>query len=446
MYSMDGISEQNNGAVPDAGTLQANTNTDNPVIEPKAEESVGNDPRFAWDVSILAVPSDTLKRVTRERKYVIESIQNSVALLNTKEKDIKGAVERVLAKVQELRARLTEIGLEEKKYLDQCRARVGYLLRMKSPHAIKDMTYIEWNAGERFQLLLQEYIARRGYEKSLQCMLGHESMGEQEAAMLLDVDAFNEMQELAVSLERGCGCSVALAWCKDHQAKLKKLKSSLPFHLHVQEFLEVLFKHSDTCSWKERQRNAIEYAQTYLAPYASANALEFQQAAAALVLASPRLGSKATHFSPQDRWASLVRQMRREFFRLHGLPLTSPLEIHLQAGISALKTPLGMQTMDGERNPLGNPALHAIAETLPYSKRTVSKLVCPITGKIMEGSNAPMVLPNGYVYGEEAIKTGLMCLDEDEILSILQDDEYPIQCPITKEVFSSMDARRAYIV
>ena len=40
-----------------------------------------------------------------------------------------GAVERVLARLKEQRARLTEIGMEEKRYLDQCRSRVGYLLR-----------------------------------------------------------------------------------------------------------------------------------------------------------------------------------------------------------------------------------------------------------------------------------------------------------------------------
>ncbi len=441
---MEGMEEQNNnGTVAQvADTLPVNT-TDT-FVETKGEE-LGNDPRFAWDLSILTVPSDTLKRVTRERKYVIESIQDSVALLNdARDGGMPGAVERVLARLKEQRGRLTEIGMEEKKYLDQCRSRVGYLLRMKKPQTMKDMSYVEWNAGERFQLLLQEYIARLGYEKSLECMLRQSSVGKHEAAMLLDVHAFKEMQELVVSLEENCCCRAALAWCNDHQAKLKKLKSSLPFHLHVQEFLQLLFRQPGTSPWKQRQKNAIDYAKKYVAPYASVHPSEFQQAAATLVLASPHLGGPRV--SPKEGWADLVRQMRREYFRIHGLPLISPLEIHLQAGIAALKTPQGMQGLGGEGNPLGHPALCRIAERLPYSKRTVSKLVCPITGKIMEGSNAPLVLPNGYVYGEDAIRAGFLSLDNAQSTLGASGDDYPIQCPITKDIFSIKDARRAYIV
>eukprot|EP00889_Picochlorum_renovo_P005260 jgi/Picre1/32290/NNA_007636.t1 len=88
---MDGRNTTN-GAVPGAGTLPINTDC---PVEAKAEESVGNDPRFAWDVSILTVPLDTLKRVTRERKYVIESIQNSVALLNTRDEKNEDVKERL---------------------------------------------------------------------------------------------------------------------------------------------------------------------------------------------------------------------------------------------------------------------------------------------------------------------------------------------------------------
>jgi macrophage erythroblast attacher len=105
-----------------------------------------------------------------------------------------------------------------------------------------------------------------------------------------------------------------------------------------------------------------------------------------------------------------------------------------------------MQGLGGEGNPLGHPALCRIAERLPYSKRTVSKLVCPITGKIMEGSNAPLVLPNGYVYGEDAIRAGFLSLDNAQSTLGASDDDYPIQCPITKDIFSIKDARRAYIV
>lgn len=44
-----------------------------------------------------------------------------------------------------------------------------------------------------------------------------------------------------------------------------------------------------------------------------------------------------------------------------------------------------------------------LAEGLPRAKHVHSKLVCHVTGQIMDEHNLPMVMPNGTVYSEAAV-------------------------------------------
>ena len=39
---------------------------------------------------------------------------------------------------------------------------------------------------------------------------------------------------------------------------------------------------------------------------------------------------------------------------------------------------------------------------LPYSHCSQSRLVCYMSGTLLNENNLPMMLPNGYVYGEQA--------------------------------------------
>ena len=49
-------------------------------------------------------------------------------------------------------------------------------------------------------------------------------------------------------------------------------------------------------------------------------------------------------------------------------------------------------------------AFQALAEGLPRAKHVHSKLVCYVTGQIMDEHNLPMVMPNGTVYSEAAVR------------------------------------------
>ena len=62
---------------------------------------------------------------------------------------------------------------------------------------------------------------------------------------------------------------------------------------------------------------------------------------------------------------------------------------------------------DGHRSsecPVCSHPLNILGRSLPFAHCAHSRLVCPISGHVMNENNPPMVLPNGYVYGENVSK------------------------------------------
>ena len=58
---------------------------------------------------------------------------------------------------------------------------------------------------------------------------------------------------------------------------------------------------------------------------------------------------------------------------------------------------------DGHKSaecPVCSQPLNELGSSLPFAHCAQSRLVCPISGHVMNENNPPMVLPNGYVYGE----------------------------------------------
>lgn len=104
------------------------------------------------------------------------------------------------------------------------------------------------------------------------------------------------------------------------------------------------------------------------------------------------------------RWDRLIEQFRHENYRLFQLASQSVFTVALQAGLSALKTPQCYSNNKEGRNPscpVCNEALNELAMPLPFAHCSQSRLVCSISGKPLNEYNQPMMMPNGYVYGEQ---------------------------------------------
>lgn len=226
----------------------------------------------------------------------------------------------------------------------------------------------------------------------------------------MDSVIFSKAQSVVAAL-KSQDCSAALAWCVEHRSRLTKNGSNFEFKLRVQEFIE-LVRMND-------KMKAISYAQQYLAPWAATEMHELQRAMAALCFQPDTDCFPYMVFFDQLQWDILIDLFLQELYRLNSLTPTSLLQIHLQAGISALKTPISSSDNHNKEDPLSLPHFRDLAMGLPIAKHGRSKLVCCITKEMMNEHNPPMVMPNGYVYSQKAIS------------QIVARNDGEVVCPIT---------------
>ncbi|PIO71394.1 hemimethylated DNA binding domain protein [Teladorsagia circumcincta] len=105
----------------------------------------------------------------------------------------------------------------------------------------------------------------------------------------------------------------------------------------------------------------------------------------------------------EHRWQALADLFREEVFALYQLPRQSAFAICLQCGLSAYKTP-HCSPGGVERCPTCQPCAFALAEGLPYAHTVNSRLICSYSGEALNEENHPMMMPDGRVYGEKAIR------------------------------------------
>ncbi|KAM5271263.1 E3 ubiquitin-protein transferase MAEA isoform 3-T3 [Ctenodactylus gundi] len=243
---------------------------------------------------------------------------------------------------------------------------------------------------------------------------------------LVNIEMFLTAKEVEESLERR-ETATCLAWCHDNKSRLRKMKSCLEFSLRIQEFIELVRQN--------KRLDAVRHARKHFSQAEGSQLDEVRQVMG--MLAFP----PDTHISPYKdlldpaRWRMLIQQFRYDNYRLHQLGNSSVFTLTLQAGLSAIKTPQCYKEDGSSKSPdcpVCSRSLNKLAQPLPMAHCANSRLVCKISGDVMNENNPPMMLPNGYVYGYNSL------------LSIRQDDK--VVCPRTKEVFHFSQAEKVYIM
>ncbi|KAM9678093.1 E3 ubiquitin-protein transferase MAEA isoform 2-T2 [Trichechus inunguis] len=243
---------------------------------------------------------------------------------------------------------------------------------------------------------------------------------------LVNIEMFLTAKEVEESLERR-ETATCLAWCHDNKSRLRKMKSCLEFSLRIQEFIELIRQN--------KRLDAVRHARKHFSQAEGSQLDEVRQVMGMLAFPSD------THISPYKdlldpaRWRMLIQQFRYDNYRLHQLGTSSVFTLTLQAGLSAIKTPQCYKEDGSSKSPdcpVCSRSLNKLAQPLPMAHCANSRLVCKISGDVMNENNPPMMLPNGYVYGYNSL------------LSIRQDDK--VVCPRTKEVFHFSQAEKVYIM
>ena len=277
----------------------------------------------------------------------------------------------------------------------------------------------------RVDRMLVEHFLRSGFYNS--------AIRLSEAAKIEDltnISLFLVAKEVEEALARK-DTSKCLAWCHDNKSKMRKMKSTLEFNVRLQEYIELVKAGN--------KLEAVRHARKHLCgPGEDPGHLAMVQQAMALLAFQP--DTAVTPYADlfrEERWQQLIEQFRAENYRLFQLCSQSVFSVALQAGLSGLKTTQCYNRPQLERNsqcPVCVTPLNELAAVLPFAHCSQSRLICFISGKPLNENNQPMMLPNGFVYGEAALTK--MAVENDG----------QIVCPRTKDIYSITEAEKIYVM
>ncbi|ESQ44948.1 hypothetical protein EUTSA_v10010415mg [Eutrema salsugineum] len=371
---------------------------------------------------LLRVPFEHYRKTIRANHRCFEKEVSSVVSTvgdladNDWSKDVTvSRLTSLVSRLQGLKRKLEEGSNVENLQAQRCRARIDHL----DSADVKNIT--EWN-NTKLKRILVDYMLRMSYFETASKLSESTNISD-----LVDIDIFREAKKVIDALKNRDVAS-ALAWCAENKTRLKKSKSKFEFQLRLQEFIELV--RADTA---ESYKQAILYARKHLAPWGATHMNELQHVVATLAFKSTTECTKYKILFEIRQWDVLVHQFKQEFCKLYGMTMEPLLNIYLQAGLSALKTPYGFEEGCTKEDPLSQESFRKLARPLPYSKQDHSKLVCYISKEPMDTDNPPQVLPNGYVYSTKALK------------EMAEKNGGNITCPRTGFVCNYTDLVKAYV-
>jgi len=421
----------------------------------------------------LKVPYETLNKRFRIVQKILERESSHVgaaadaankAILE--EEGVDEAVDALLAKVENATNKAEEATAAEiqaavsiKHRLDHLKGGLAVPLANLPPtSAVAAQTsaaYALWQR-KRVDRMLVEHFLRSGYYDCAVRLA--KAAGVEE---LVNIDIFLVAKEVEEALAKG-DTAKCLSWCHDNRSKMRKIKSTLEANIRLQEFVELVKA--------GQKREAVKHAQKYLAALAAPGghiggegATVLRRAMALLVFQGDTRIPAYRELLSEDRWRTLVEQFRAENYRLHQLSAQSVFSVVLQAGLSALKTQrcspaaasqhgqqrppaahqqeaaigAGKAASSGDRNgecPVCQNALFQLAAPLPYAHCSQSRLICYISGRPLNEHNPPLMLPNGFVYGRDAL-TAMAAENDGQVI-----------CPRTRDIFSLAEADKVFVM
>lgn len=203
----------------------------------------------------------------------------------------------------------------------------------------------------------------------------------------------------------------------------------MEFNLRIQEFVELVKA--------DKRMDAVRHARKYFTIFEDEQLQDVQHCMALLAFPTNTELSPYKELLDDSRWERLIEQFRQDNYRLFQLASQSVFTVALQAGLSALKTPQCYSNSRDSRNPscpVCQDSFNELAQPLPFAHCSQSRLVCAISGLPLNEHNLPMMLPNGYVYGEQALEQ--MALENNG----------QVICPKTKEIYPFKKLEKVFVM
>lgn len=360
----------------------------------KLEMRSGDDLK-AMEHTTLRVPYEILNKKYRVSQ---KNIDREVSHLNQSVNELKKsptisivnkALDDVVKGLNVVKRKAEESILDEIDAAQTCKRRLEHL---KGYFAYDDKSIKAWDK-KRLDRLLIDHLFRNGYYDSAKKLAEQSDLED-----LTDIDLFLVSQKIEDSLANK-DISKCLAWCHDNRSKLKKIKSTLELKLRQQEFIELIKQ--------DRKLEAIIHSRKHLTSNIDDfEPEEFEQTMGLLAFPTKIKEEPYRSLLDDSRWLNLVEHFKQDNFNLHQMNPASVFSVVLQAGLSALKTQ-HCYPKSGQRDsqcPICSTLLNQLAKDVPYPHCSQSKLICALSGEPLNEHNPPLMLPNGYIYGEKSLK------------------------------------------
>ncbi|RLN92132.1 hypothetical protein BBJ28_00012805 [Nothophytophthora sp. Chile5] len=281
------------------------------------------------------------KQVTRELAQTtaqIEALDDADGQQPGHRMDVDAAIVKLsdlAQKLRDLKQSSKQNEEEQEDDLESCANRTHYLETLEATKISGDASTTGHHDRSINDRLIADYLLRQGHLESAKIIQDTKEIGH-----LVDYDLHVECQAVLLDL-RAHNTATAIAWCSQNGSRLRRLQSTLEFHLRLQEFIEFVRSH--------KPLEAVQYARSFLTPLAmqheqqtfrDAAIGEVQIAMATLAFKTPeKCGIEAYEkvFS-MDRWQVLVELFRKTFYEVYGMHDPPSLCIALHAGLSTLNT------------------------------------------------------------------------------------------------------------
>lgn len=188
----------------------------------------------------------------------------------------------------------------------------------------------------------------------------------------------------------------ALTWVSANREKLVQNGSNLELKLHTLQFVEVLQNGT--------RADALKYARTYLAPFASLHKDEFQKLMGCLLYAGRLDSSPYSDLMSPFHWEVTTEELNRQFCTLLGQSYESPLSVAVAAGVEGLPTLLKLANVMAAKKQEWQ-AMKQLPVPVELGKEFQfhSIFVCPVSRDQGSDENPPMLLPCLHVLCKQSI-------------------------------------------
>jgi hypothetical protein len=272
--------------------------------------------------------------------------------------------------------------------------------------------------------IVNQIIASHFYHQGLfdlgDCLINE--AGEPEAAALRS--HFLELHQILEAM-RIKNIEPALKWASTNREKLVQNGSNIELKLHQLQFVEILKRGN--------RADALNYAKTHLASFASSHLKEFQKLIVCIMWIGRLENCPHSELFTPIHWEKLTEELARDFCNFVGQSLQSPLSVAIVAGIEGLPTLLKLANVMAAKKQEWQ-ALKQLPVPVELGKEFQfhSIFVCPVSRDQGSEENPPMLLPCLHV------------LCKQSIMKLSKGSSRAFKCPYCPAEASAAQCRQLY--